>query len=69
MKLGVATKALAGIAIIVVIAPLFSLLTKVPWSNFLSSLSDLTAIKLSLDLNYGCSNFIGFRCSACMGIG
>lgn len=48
MKFGVATKALAGLAMVIIIAPLFSLLTKVSWSHFFTSLSDLTAIKLSL---------------------
>ena len=48
MKFGVATKALAGFAMVIIIAPLFSLLTKVSWSHFFTSLSDLTAIKLSL---------------------
>lgn len=48
MKFGIAIKAMAIIAAFMIIAPLFSLLTKVPWSDFSSQFSDLTAIKLSL---------------------
>ena len=39
---------LATLASVLVIAPLISLLTKVSWGNFFTSLSDTTAIKLSL---------------------
>ena len=39
---------LATLASVLVIAPLISLLTKVSWGNFFTSLSDITAIKLSL---------------------
>lgn len=39
---------LAALASVLVIAPLISLLTKVSWGNFFTSLSDITAIKLSL---------------------
>lgn len=42
------TKLLSGTAAAIIIAPLVSLMAKVPWSNFLGSLSDLTAIKLSI---------------------
>ena len=48
MKFGIATKALAALATVVIAAPLLSLLTKVPWSSLFSNLSDTTAIKLSL---------------------
>ena len=48
MKISATIKAFAAIACFVIIAPLISLLAKVPWSNFLSALSDITAIKLSL---------------------
>ena len=48
MKFGFSVKALAIIAAFVIIAPLFSLLTKVPWSDFGSQFNDLTAIKLSI---------------------
>ena len=48
MKIGKLVKTLAGIASFVIIAPLFALMAKVPWSSFFSSISDLTAIKLSL---------------------
>lgn len=39
---------LAALASVLVIAPLISLLTKVSWGNFFTSVSDTTAIKLSL---------------------
>lgn len=39
---------LAALASVLVIAPLISLLTKVSWGNFFTSVSDITAIKLSL---------------------
>lgn len=42
------TKLLSVAAAAIIIAPLVSLIAKVPWSNFLASLSDLTAIKLSI---------------------
>jgi molybdate transport system permease protein len=42
------TKLLSVTAAAIIIAPLLSLMAKVPWSNFLGSLSDLTAIKLSI---------------------
>ena len=42
------TKLLSVTAAAIIIAPLVSLMAKVPWSNFLGSLSDLTAIKLSI---------------------
>ncbi|MBU3642873.1 MAG: molybdate ABC transporter permease subunit [Candidatus Nanopelagicaceae bacterium] len=42
------TKLLSITAAAIIIAPLVSLMAKVPWSNFLGSLSDLTAIKLSI---------------------
>ena len=48
MKIGKIVKTLAVIASFVIIAPLIALMAKVPWSSFFSSLSDLTAIKLSL---------------------
>ena len=48
MKISATIKAFAAIACFVIVAPLISLLAKVPWSNFLSALSDITAIKLSL---------------------
>jgi molybdate transport system permease protein len=48
MKISATTKLLALLATLVIVAPLFSLLTKAPWSHFFSSLTDLTAIKLSL---------------------
>ena len=48
MKIGKIVKTLAGIASLVIIAPLVALMAKVPWSSFFSSISDLTAIKLSL---------------------
>ncbi len=42
------TKLLSITAAAIIIAPLVSLMAKVPWSNFLGSLSDLSAIKLSI---------------------
>jgi molybdate transport system permease protein len=48
MKISATTKLLALLATLVIVAPLFSLLAKAPWSHFFSSLTDLTAIKLSL---------------------
>jgi molybdate transport system permease protein len=48
MKISATTKLLALLATLVIVAPLFSLLAKAPWSHFFSSLNDLTAIKLSL---------------------
>jgi molybdate transport system permease protein len=48
MKISATTKLFALLATFVIVAPLFSLLVKTPWSNFFSSLTDLTAIKLSL---------------------
>ena len=48
MKISPTTKFFALLATLLIVAPLFSLLAKAPWSNFFSSLSDLTAIKLSL---------------------
>ena len=48
MKISATTKVLALLATLVIVAPLFSLLAKAPWSHFFSSLTDLTAIKLSL---------------------
>jgi len=48
VKIGKIVKTLAGIASFVIIAPLIALMAKVPWSSFFSSISDLTAIKLSL---------------------
>jgi molybdate transport system permease protein len=48
VKIGGVTKLLASVAAFVIVAPLFSLLTKVPWAQLQSKLSDLTAIKLSL---------------------
>ena len=48
MRISATIKAFAATACFVIIAPLISLLAKVPWSNFLNALSDLTAIKLSL---------------------
>ena len=48
MKFGKVVKSLAVIASFVIIAPLIALLAKVPWSSFFNSMSDLTAIKLSL---------------------
>jgi molybdate transport system permease protein len=48
MKISATTKLLAFLATLVIVAPLFSLLAKAPWSHFFYSLNDLTAIKLSL---------------------
>ena len=48
MKFGLLVKTLTVFAALVIAAPLFSLFTKVPWSDFLSQLGDFTAIKLSL---------------------
>ena len=48
MKISATIKVLAAIACFVIVAPLISLLAKVPWNNFLNALSDITAIKLSL---------------------
>ena len=48
MKFGIMTKLLSVTAAAIIIAPLVSLMAKVPWSNFLGSLSDLSAIKLSI---------------------
>ena len=48
MKISATIKVLAAIACFVIVAPLISLLAKVSWNNFLSALSDITAIKLSL---------------------
>ena len=48
MKFGKVVKSLAVIASFLIIAPLIALLAKVPWSSFFNSMSDLTAIKLSL---------------------
>jgi len=48
VKFGKVIKSLAVIASFVIIAPLIALLAKVPWSSFFNSISDLTAIKLSL---------------------
>jgi molybdate transport system permease protein len=48
VRIGGVTKLLASVAAFVIVAPLFSLLTKVPWAQLQSKLSDLTAIKLSL---------------------
>lgn len=48
MKFGLATRALAAIATLVIAAPLLSLMIKVPWSTFFMQLSDLTAIRLSI---------------------
>ncbi|MFM8365923.1 MAG: molybdate ABC transporter permease subunit, partial [Candidatus Nanopelagicaceae bacterium] len=45
---GIMTKLLSVTAAAIIIAPLVSLMAKVPWSNFLGSLSDLSAIKLSI---------------------
>jgi len=42
------TKLLSITAAAIIIAPLVSLMAKVPWSNFSGSLSDLSAIKLSI---------------------
>lgn len=48
MRFGIVTRILSVVAAVIIIAPLLSLLVKVPWSNFLASLSDLTAIRLSI---------------------
>ena len=48
MKIGIFTKTLASLASLVIIAPLFALLIKVPWSNFFAALTNNAAIKLSL---------------------
>jgi len=48
MKVGALTKSLAAVATLVIVAPILALLIKVPWSEFFQTLSDLTAIKLSL---------------------
>ena len=48
MKFGIMTKILSVAAAAIIITPLVSLIAKVPWSNFFGSLSDLTAIKLSI---------------------
>ena len=48
MKLSGLFKVISALATLIIIAPLISLLTKVPWSSLLTELHDLTAIKLSL---------------------
>ena len=48
MKFGSVTKVLATAATLVIIAPLLSLMTKVPWSQLFSKFSDTSAIRLSL---------------------
>ena len=48
MKLSGLFKVISALATLIIIAPLISLLTKVPWSSLLTELDDLTAIKLSL---------------------
>ena len=48
MRISFSIKLLAGLACLIIIAPLVSLLAKVSWGNFFTSLSDTTAIKLSI---------------------
>ena len=48
MKLTGLFRVLGGIAILVIVAPLIALISKVPWSSLFTHLNDLTAIKLSL---------------------
>jgi molybdate transport system permease protein len=48
MRFGLLTRVLASLASLVIIAPLISLLTKVPWSSFFDALANNAAIKLSL---------------------
>ena len=48
MRFGFLTRVLASLASLVIIAPLISLLTKVPWSIFFDALANNAAIKLSL---------------------
>jgi molybdate transport system permease protein len=48
MRFGLLTRVLASLASLVIIAPLISLLTKVPWSIFFDALANNAAIKLSL---------------------
>ena len=48
MKFGFAIKFFATLAALTIMAPLVALLTKVPWRNLFSHLSDTSAIKLSL---------------------
>jgi molybdate transport system permease protein len=48
VKFGKTVKTLAALASVVIIAPLIALMAKVPWTSFLTSIADLTAIKLSL---------------------
>ena len=48
MKFGFLTRALATVATFVIVAPLIALMARVPWANFLSELTDYSAIKLSL---------------------
>ncbi|MFM8621209.1 MAG: molybdate ABC transporter permease subunit, partial [Candidatus Nanopelagicaceae bacterium] len=48
MRFSLFTRVLASLASFVIIAPLISLLTKVPWSSFFDALANNAAIKLSL---------------------
>lgn len=48
MRFSLFTRVLASLASLVIIAPLISLLTKVPWSSFFDALANNAAIKLSL---------------------
>jgi molybdate transport system permease protein len=48
MRFSLITRVFASLASLVIIAPLISLLTKVPWSSFFDALANNAAIKLSL---------------------
>ncbi len=48
MKFSILTKVFASLASFVIVAPLISLLIKVSWSNFFETLTNNSAIKLSL---------------------
>jgi molybdate transport system permease protein len=48
MKIGALARFLAICAVFVIVAPLFALLVKVPWTHIFRHLSELTAVKLSL---------------------
>ena len=48
MKLTGLFRLLGGLAILVIVAPIIALTSKVPWSSLFAHLNDLTAVKLSL---------------------
>ena len=48
MKLTGLFRLLGGLAILVIVAPIIALTSKVPWSSLFAHLIDLTAVKLSL---------------------